>query len=217
MSILIHNRRDPQPQRSFVSSRLRGDVLQNPSLPPRRNQTFRKRELIPLPQDILWRLEAGTVRTFTLAEDGALITLGLWGVGDVVGSALAQIRPHQAECLSTVNVSPLVTVHSAYLNQILLAHLHQSQELLSIRSGPMQQRLLQLLDWLALKFGRSTDQGIHLNIRLTHQEIADILGTTRVTVTRLLSHLESEKYLSWICGRILLPIPQQRLSITGQQ
>ncbi|WP_084782834.1 helix-turn-helix domain-containing protein [Leptolyngbya sp. O-77] len=31
-----------------------------------------------------------------------------------------------------------------------------------------------------------------MNLRLTHQDIADALGTTRVTVTRLLSQFEQE-------------------------
>ncbi len=205
MSILPHPPRPAQSPRLFAPRPVRGDVLQNPSVPPRRNQAFRKRELIPMTPDVLWRLESGTVRTCTLAEDGVLITLGLWGPGDVVGAALSCIQPHQAECLSHVRVSPLSTVHSTYFNQILLTHLHQMQELLCIRSGAMQQRLLRLLDWLALKFGRMTDQGMRVSIRLTHQEIADVLGTTRVTVTRLLSQLEEDRHLSWCCGHILLP------------
>jgi CRP-like cAMP-binding protein len=50
--------------------------------------------------------------------------------------------------------------------------------------------LLKLLNWLAKKFGRQVEQGQLINLRLTHQEIAEILGTTRVTITRLLNEFE---------------------------
>jgi len=52
------------------------------------------------------------------------------------------------------------------------------------------QRLQQLLSWLALKFGHPIHQGRLIQLRLTHQDIADAIGTTRVTVTRLMQDLE---------------------------
>jgi CRP-like cAMP-binding protein len=49
-----------------------------------------------------------------------------------------------------------------------------------------------LLSWLAKKFGQEVAQGQLIDLRLTHQEIAEIMGTTRVTVTRLLKELETQ-------------------------
>jgi hypothetical protein len=46
--------------------------------------------------------------------------------------------------------------------------------------------LLHLLLWLGKKFGREVQQGQLLDIRLTHQDLAELLGTTRVTITRIL-------------------------------
>ncbi|MGL5033935.1 MAG: helix-turn-helix domain-containing protein, partial [Microcystaceae cyanobacterium] len=42
------------------------------------------------------------------------------------------------------------------------------------------------------KFGKETPKGQLIDLRLTHQDIADILGTTRVTVTRSLTQLEKQ-------------------------
>jgi CRP-like cAMP-binding protein len=81
------------------------------------------------------------------------------------------------------------------LSQVLLLHVDQAEELLRIRSGQIQQRLLQLLNWLAKKFGRKTHQGQQIELRLTHQDMADVVGTTRVTITRLMGSLERENII----------------------
>jgi CRP-like cAMP-binding protein len=52
--------------------------------------------------------------------------------------------------------------------------------------------LLQLLTWLAKRFGQEVEQGKLIDLRLTHQDIAELIGLTRVTVTRVLSDLEKQ-------------------------
>ena len=45
------------------------------------------------------------------------------------------------------------------------------------------------LELLAKDSGEPCEAGLRLNLRLTHQEIASALSTTRVTVTRVLGQL----------------------------
>jgi CRP-like cAMP-binding protein len=52
--------------------------------------------------------------------------------------------------------------------------------------------LLRLLAWLANRFGQEVEQGQRIALRLTHQDIADLIGLTRVTVTRLLNDFERQ-------------------------
>lgn len=52
--------------------------------------------------------------------------------------------------------------------------------------------LLHLLAWLAKRFGQEVEQGQLIDLRLTHQDIAELIGLTRVTVTRLLSNFERQ-------------------------
>lgn len=40
------------------------------------------------------------------------------------------------------------------------------------------------------------EQGQLIDLRLTHQEIAEVIGTTRVTVTRLLKQFEREAIIT---------------------
>jgi CRP-like cAMP-binding protein len=175
----------------------------NRTFPPVRS--FKRREFLPDNDQRLWQIEAGAVRTYTLTEDGTIITLGFWEVGDCVGQPLACIVPYGVECLTPVKVRLLLPEDCGNSSQLLLSHLHQTQALLQIRSGQIYARLRQLLDLLASKFGDESDRGQLIRLRLTHQEIADTIGTTRVTITRLLNQLENEGNLRWIERYILLP------------
>jgi CRP-like cAMP-binding protein len=48
---------------------------------------------------------------------------------------------------------------------------------------------------LGQKFGREVAQGLLIDLRLTHQEISEALGITRITVTRLMARLEEEGFI----------------------
>lgn len=158
---------------------------------------FSKRAIIPQKSDRLWLLKRGVVKTLTWNETGKVIILGYWGQGEVVGSLLSKINPYEAECLSSVEAISIPWQNCHYLFKEISYCLQQTEELLRIiRTEKMYNRLVQLLVWLGQKFGSQVISGILINIRLTHQELADLIGATRVTVTRLLNQLEQEKIIS---------------------
>lgn len=165
---------------------------------------FKRREYLSSHCNQLWQIESGAVRTYTLTDDGTVIALGFWGEGDVIGQSLTRIQPYEMECLTDVQARVLHLNECDQLNQILFSHLHQTQELLRVRSGQIHHRFWQLLDWLADKFGHESEQGHLIKLRLTHQDFADTLGTTRVTVTRLLGQFEREGRLGWVGQQLLL-------------
>jgi len=61
-----------------------------------------------------------------------------------------------------------------------------------VHRKPISDRLWEFLVWLSNKFGRDVENGRLVDLRVTHQEIAEVLNTTRVTVTRLLQTFEEE-------------------------
>jgi CRP-like cAMP-binding protein len=64
----------------------------------------------------------------------------------------------------------------------------------SMQARPgLRQRLLGLLSLLAATFGRSHAEGMMIDVRLTHAELASAIGATRSTITRLLSELRRER------------------------
>ncbi|OCQ94212.1 transcriptional regulator [Nostoc sp. MBR 210] len=171
---------------------------------------FARKEIIPLRNEVIWRIERGAVRTLTWAEDGTFITLGYWGPGDLIGSPLSKVKPYQIECLTSVEVSivPSYLWHQDMAG--LLAHIQQSEELLSIvHLKPISLRLWKFLVWLSDKFGRNVEQDRVIDINITHQEIAEVLNTTRVTITRLLQQFEEEGVLLRYKRRIILRLPNK--------
>ncbi len=56
-------------------------------------QQFSQRSQLPLKPDSVWKIEMGIVRTMTWLEDGTMMTLGLWGPGDMVGKPLSRVGP----------------------------------------------------------------------------------------------------------------------------
>ena len=160
-------------------------------------QTFQFREIIPLESNFFWLLKQGIVKTSTWNEEGSIITLGYWGTEDVVGKPLSLVHPYQIECLTMVKAS-CIPVHQSYrLSDSIRRHIQQTEELLYIvRSERMYQRLHKILVWLAQKFGREIEVGKLIDLRLTHQDLAEIIGTTRVTVTKLINQLEQEGIIS---------------------
>ncbi|HBE51543.1 MAG TPA: replication/maintenance protein, partial [Cyanobacteria bacterium UBA11369] len=159
--------------------------------------TFSCSQLLPLEADILWKIERGVVRTFTWNEEGRSITLGYWGAGDIVGQPLSRIQPYQIECLTSAEVSSLAANLWYQAADAMISHIQRSEELLAIiHSRPVNQRLLELLGWLAQRFGREVDKGKLIEVPLTHQALSEVICTTRVTVTRLLNQFEQKDLIN---------------------
>lgn len=154
---------------------------------------FAYRCLLPISQEYLWQIETGAIRTTTWLKDGTPITIGLWGAGDIVGKALSKADPYHIECLTDVEATALPISKLSQATQSILLHAQQLGEFLEIlHTKPVDAALLRLLILLSQKFGRETTQGKLIDLRLTHREIAEIIGSSRVTVTRLLNDFEKQ-------------------------
>jgi CRP-like cAMP-binding protein len=166
-----------------------------PNLSTKVRLSFSPRSVLPKSSE-LWSIQAGFVRVLTRSEEGANLTLGIWSANDVVGKALSTVQPYQIECLTSVQAVAITTKDLIDCTEVLLNHLHQAEELMLIRSYKrIDIMLLKLLNWLANRFGQDANQGRLIDLRLTHQDLSELLGTTRVTVTRALNQLEQQGFI----------------------
>jgi PAS domain S-box-containing protein len=162
---------------------------------------YTKGELIPLETSSLWLVCRGLVKLTTMSEKGHEVLVGLVGSPMAFGSSLTSLPTYQATVLSEnaeLVCIPLSEIGaSPHLTQALLPQiskrLRQTEALLAI-SGKrqVQERLYYLLLFLKQEFGEQVALGTRLNVRLTHQDMADACCTTRVTITRLLSKLQQQ-------------------------
>jgi CRP-like cAMP-binding protein len=170
-------------------------------------QHFSRDDILPLLPNSLWRIEQGAVRIVTWNEEGAVSTLGYWGMQDVVGQPMSSVIPYEIRCLTKVQVSLLPRALWMQAIDAIIKQKQQTEELLVILGqNPAAQRLWLLLTFLSQKFGRNVEQGRLIDLRLTHQELAETVNFTRVSVTRTLQYLEAEKKLLRVSrGRLILP------------
>ena len=67
-----------------------------------------------------------------------------------------------------------------------------------------RERVIHLLIELAEKYGETTEDGVILKIRLSHQEMASVIGSTRETVTVILGQLQAEDLVTIARRRIVI-------------
>ena len=67
-----------------------------------------------------------------------------------------------------------------------------------------------LISWLGDRYAVRDNGGYLLDMRLTHQAIAEMIGSTRVTVSRMLKEYEKEgKLIRLSHQKLLLQSPYQ--------
>lgn len=157
-------------------------------------------DFIPLSQGGAWQVCRGWVQLSTIAVSGEERILGWFGSSTWLSTWLTLHAAHQAKALSdTVLVwySRIEIENSTELCQSLLPQtgkqLRQIESLLAtLKHKRVEDRLSQLLNLLKQEMGEPVAQGIRLAARLTHEDLANSIGTCRVTVTRLLGRLKQQ-------------------------
>ncbi|MGB5772028.1 MAG: Crp/Fnr family transcriptional regulator, partial [Crocosphaera sp.] len=87
----------------------------------------------------------------------------------------------------------------------LVRRMRQTEALLAIAGLKLvEDRLQQLLHLLQQELGETREEGTRLKVRLTHQNLAATIGTTRVTVTRLLGEFQRQGWLSFDSDRHII-------------
>ena len=175
--------------------------------------------LIPLLKNSVWFVVRGTVKLGAVSVHVDELVLGLVGPNEPFGAAFTNVEAYHAvaltDCdllrcnLAEVEQSPQLALALA---KAMTARYRQAESMLALLGlRRVEERVRGFIELLARDFGEPCDDGLRLNLRLTHQEIASALSTTRVTVTRVLGQLRDEGWLQIDASRHLV------LSRTGRQ
>ena len=159
--------------------------------------------VVPLLKNNLWIVVRGMVKLGAVSVHGDELLLGLAGPNEPFGEPLSTVEAYEAvtltDCdllcvtLSEVNETPELA--RKLLDAVVLRY-RQSEYLLSLLGlRRVEERVRGFLELLAQDYGVPCDQGLRLNLRLTHQEMASALSTTRVTVTRVIGLLRDQGWL----------------------
>ena len=182
---------------------------------------FKKNEVILHEEDtnkFMYIVLSGRVRVIQITEDGKEILLAIHQAGEFFGemsfidgkTSPATIVAADDSVISIISRDEFystIYTHKKVLYNLLLilcSRLRESWEkiqLLNLKNA--SERLKILFYMLSNKYGEKTSKGITLNIKLTHQDMAEMTGMARETVTRVLDKWNKEGEISILGNKLI--------------
>ena len=172
-----------------------------------RHKQYKKNQTVFLPGDrqrLVYLLKKGHIKLCRISPNGKSLTVALLEPGEIFGEIEALDNRPTAAVAESLNALEAVTVceiqHKDYVR-----YLHQFPEiaikvlkLVGARARQLEarmedlafmsvpSRLANLFIELSEKYGEESSSGIQIRVRLTHQNLADLVGANRETVTAIL-------------------------------
>jgi CRP-like cAMP-binding protein len=162
------------------------------------------------PTRALYLLKQGKVRLFRSSEDGKQLTVDLLGDGNVFGEtssfSLSDDQTY-AEALSDVYLCvigkdeftklieqyPKLAIKFIEILSARLKETYEMSESLALRN--VKYRMLVILLKLSEKFGRRNKEWQTIDIKITHHDLASMIGSTRETVSATFSQLKKDGFI----------------------
>lgn len=171
-------------------------------------KSFGKNEVILYEEDTnnyMYMILAGRVKVVQASEDGKEIILAIHKTGDSFGelslidcktspATVLALEETTVAMISKQNFHCILYSQNKVLDNVLQMLCQKLREswgkIQIINSKSADQRVAMLFQQLAGEHGVKTPGGLLLNMKLTHQNIADMTGLTREAVTRALDGLQ---------------------------
>lgn len=190
-------------------------TLSSSNLPPI-TDTYERNKTIFFPGDPAERvyfLTKGAVKLSRVYEAGEEITVALLRENSVFGVLSLITGDRSDRFYHAVAFTPveLISIQADQMNQALKEHPELSTMMLrglssrilqtemmieTLAHRDMGSHLVSFLLILCRDFGIPGGEGITVDLKLSHQAIAEAIGSTRVTVTRLLGDLREQNMIS---------------------
>lgn len=159
----------------------------------------------------IWLIEEGIVRTFYAAPSGRQITLAYWTAGHFVGGpeifgggehvwSADVLQTSRLLYLPASAIRGLINTQPPFALCIIEGLIAKGKcysalaQMLGTRS--VVERLTQLLIILASTYGRRENSRLIIERKLTHEQIASMVGATRQWVTMTLDRLQKRGIIS---------------------
>jgi len=161
--------------------------------------------------DSLFIIIKGKVKVVTYSETGKEVIFSILSDNDFFGDmSLLDGKPRSASIV-TMTGTTIQMIRRPDFNRLLVDHPRIALGLLEVLAGRLRKaderieslalldvsgRIAGVLLQLADERGIIQDNQVLIKGRPTHQELANMVGTTRETVTRVLKQLENKSYIT---------------------
>jgi CRP-like cAMP-binding protein len=195
-------------------------------LPNLKVGTFRARQVIYLPGDRaqgVHFLASGRIKISKVTRDGKELTLAYRAEGDFFGEPCLLDGGPREEMAEAMDASIAVEVERERLDHLLLINgsvAYQFARALIARRKDLETRVEQLifkdvgskLAELLLSLGHdhgiADDRGVVVGLKITHQEMANLIGSTRETVSLTLSQFKRKGLIQTEGRKVILADPE---------
>jgi CRP/FNR family transcriptional regulator, anaerobic regulatory protein len=187
-----------------------------------------KGTLIQTPEhhrDGLFFVKTGKLRMYKVNAEGKQFTAAILGIGNMFGEIDSLSFGTHDMYIETIEETLICSVLREHFEKFLLKRpelamrflkvlsnqLKEKEELLEkLAIGNVEDRVLHLLLKLSEQFGTENDCFVKIDFPLTHQEIANMIGVTRESVTTILKDLSQKGILR--TGRMQISVHSQKIS-----
>jgi CRP/FNR family transcriptional regulator, cyclic AMP receptor protein len=194
-------------------------------------RSYRKNQIIFLEEETgsyMYLVLSGKVKVSKAAVAGKETILAIHRAGDFFGEMSLLDGKTAPATVSAMEDAKIISVSGADFHKYLLhnekvmlqiinvlcARLRQVWQTQSLSSSTADARIRMGIYDLAKKHGIRDAHGTIIDLKITHQELAEMVGTSRETVTRVLAHLRDDGIIEISQRRITLLKPQELLSET---
>ncbi len=159
----------------------------------------------------LYIIIKGSIKIARISEGGEEMVLAILKEGDFFGDmSLLDGKPRSATVFSNED-SELMLISGKNFEKVIEKHPRIALKLLKELTSRLRKaddlignlaflnvtgRIAGILLEFAEEYGQKTEEGVIIKSRPTHQAIANMIGASRETVTRVLKQLEDKKYIS---------------------
>ena len=150
--------------------------------------------------ELVYLVNQGFIKTVVHSVMGRDRIVDIYGPGEIIGSAALEASVHweTAQAISSSSLTPIDpeyalrnTAFSKYLSTILAKQVCRHREAINDAAMPVGARLCRLLIRLSERFGETVGSDIRLPFAITQEEFAAMIGSSRITISRIFSHLRS--------------------------
>lgn len=163
------------------------------------------------PTQVLFILKAGRVRLYVIGVDGRTLTTAIVDPGQLFGEMVPLGQSLADTHAETLEPCVVCLMGRGDVDRLLLSDPRiaaRIAEILGRRIAELENRLSDTVlktapDRIASALARMADRD-GASIRLTHEQLADLVGTTRETVTKVLGDLAVRGLVQLRRGRIVV-------------
>ncbi|WP_110955469.1 Crp/Fnr family transcriptional regulator [Anaerosinus massiliensis] len=164
-------------------------------------------------------VKTGKIKVIKLAADGREHIINILGPSDIFAEVLLFNQgPYPATAIA-MEESCVGMIRNSELEHVIINHpnvamniiqamskklLFIQQKVKSLAFSDSYAKVAQAVETLAYRYGKKSDLGMEIDLDFTRQDVANLAGTTRETVSRIFSAMKKEKILDWDERRLII-------------